>query len=124
MSHVYNILATAAKTIDKRAAERDLPQERSMAAVVTAFNAIFGKDLTESQGWQFMELLKIKRAAIGPYNQDSFVDGAAYVALASEARKAEWEATNRVAETMPYNGADYASDEAVINKTLEELQPL
>ena len=89
MSFVGNILATASATIDNRAADRDLPEERSMAATVTAFNAIFGTNLTESQGWSFMQLLKIKRSSIGPYKEDDFVDGAAYAALAAEARAAE-----------------------------------
>lgn len=106
-SHVRNILTTAADTIDKRASDRDLPQERSMAATVTAFNAIFGTNLTESQGWSFMAILKIKRSSTGLYKEDDFVDGAAYMALASEAQKSERVTTSaRMPRTTSFNGDD------------------
>ena len=79
------ILELAAQHIRDRAALRDTPEgERSMAKTVAAFNAMFGKDLTETQGWQFMELLKIARSAAGGLNPDDFQDAAAYAALAGE----------------------------------------
>lgn len=85
MNHVSHILQTADETINRRAADRDVPAERSMAATVKAFNAIHGTNLTEAQGWNFMVLLKIKRAFTGGYKEDDYVDMAAYVALTSEA---------------------------------------
>lgn len=91
MGVVRDILEIAADTIDKRAADRDLPQERSMKATVDAFNAIYGTGLIESQGWAFMQILKMVRARTGPYKQDDFVDGASYVALMAEARSNEWQ---------------------------------
>ena len=55
-----DILRKGAQHIEDRAASRDQPKgERSMARCVKAFNAMFGKDLTETEGWQFMELLKM-----------------------------------------------------------------
>jgi hypothetical protein len=84
------ILSDAAAMINKRASDRDLKEERTMASVVAAFNALFGTNLTETMGWQFMEILKIKRGSVGPYKEDDFLDGAAYVALAAEARAKEW----------------------------------
>lgn len=93
MGTVRDILEIAADTIDKRASDRDLPQERSMDATVKAFNAIFGTSLIESQGWAFMQILKMVRARTGPYKQDDFVDGASYVALMGESREAEWKQT-------------------------------
>lgn len=89
MSLASDILETAVETIDQRATDRDLPEERSMAATVQAFNAIYGTDLTEAQGWGFMVCLKMVRAKNGPYKEDDFVDAAAYCALQAEARKAE-----------------------------------
>ena len=69
-----------------RASTYDAPEgERSMGKTVAAFNALTGHDLTEQQGWQFMELLKIARSNQGAYRADCFVDGAAYAALAGEA---------------------------------------
>lgn len=81
-----DILRKGAQHIEDRAASRDIPEgERSMLRCVKAFNTMFGKDLTEVQGWQFMELLKMSRSAVGSHNPDDFEDGTAYAALAGEA---------------------------------------
>lgn len=88
------LLSDAAHTILQRGVERDTggadqPQERSMAATVAAFNAIEGTNLTERQGWAFMQTLKLVRAANtarnGRFNPDDYQDGAAYAALGAEA---------------------------------------
>jgi hypothetical protein len=89
VNHISHILQTAEQTVNQRAADRDAEQERSMAATVKAFNAIHGTTLTEAQGWNFMVLLKIKRAFTGGYKEDDHVDMAAYVALCSEAMLAQ-----------------------------------
>lgn len=87
---VGHILQSAFNTIHKRAADRDVKQERSMKATVEAFNAIHGTKLTEAQGWSFMTLLKMKRSFTGDvFRDDDFVDEAAYTALRAEARHAE-----------------------------------
>lgn len=87
---VGHILQSAFDTIHKRAADRDVKQERSMKATVEAFNAIHGTKLTEAQGWSFMTLLKMKRSFTGDvFRDDDFVDEAAYTALRAEARHAE-----------------------------------
>jgi hypothetical protein len=79
------ILQRGADHIRDRAATRDQSNgERTMNQVVKAFNAIFGTNLTEEQGWQFMVLLKIVRAANGKVNIDDYEDEAAYAALAAE----------------------------------------
>ena len=79
-------LEKAASEMGNRAETYDKPEgERSMGKTVAAFNAITGHKLTEQQGWQFMELLKIVRSNQGGYRADSFIDGAAYAALAGEA---------------------------------------
>jgi hypothetical protein len=82
-----SILKSAAECIGNRANERDDTKkgERSMAAAVAAFNALYGTNLTEVQGWMFMALLKAARARQGDLNLDDYVDGAAYFALAGEA---------------------------------------
>lgn len=89
------ILTAAASVIAARGAQRDsgtgggTPQERSMAATVAAFNAIEGTQLTERQGWAFMQVLKMVRGATtarnGLHNGDDALDGAAYAALGGEA---------------------------------------
>lgn len=82
----HGFLEQAAREMGKRAATYDKPEgERSMGKTVAAFNALTGHTLTEQEGWQFMELLKIARSNQGEYRADSFVDGAAYAALAGEA---------------------------------------
>lgn len=79
-----SILREAAQTIEDRAARRDLPAERSMARAVGAFNTLTGQDLTETQGWLFVAVLKLARATAGKHNPDDLLDAAAYVALALE----------------------------------------
>ena len=86
MGKAWDILEQAAAEMRDRAATYDAPEgERSMGKTVAAFNVITGHSLTEQQGWQFMELLKIVRSNQGGCRADSFVDGAAYAALAGEA---------------------------------------
>jgi hypothetical protein len=81
------ILEDACACIGDRAAERDVESERSMAQAVKVFNAARGYDLDEEDGWIFMVCLKIVRARAGTkVNVDDYVDGAAYMALAGEAK--------------------------------------
>jgi len=81
-----DILRRAAQLIEDRAALRDRPSgEKSMLATVAAFNLIYGTELTEVQGWHFMELLKMVRSAYGVYVADDYDDKVAYAALAAEA---------------------------------------
>lgn len=84
------ILQAAIAEMADRAATYDKPEgERSMAATVEAFKAVTGHDLTETQGWLFMALLKAVRSQQGAYRADSYVDGAAYFGLAGEAAARE-----------------------------------
>jgi hypothetical protein len=77
-------LSTAFNAIDQRGETRDCNEERSMASCVAAFNAMFDKKMSEEQGWWFMVLLKMSRSKGGKRNEDDYVDGAAYCALAGE----------------------------------------
>ena len=78
-------LRRAADLIEQRGKQRDSDTgERSMARTVGAFNAIYGTNLTETQGWHFMELLKMARSSQGAYVSDDFDDKVAYAALAAE----------------------------------------
>ena len=89
-SIIRHVLKGAYNTIHKRAADRDVKQERSMAATVGAFNAMHGTNLTEAQGWSFMTLLKMKRSFTGDvFRVDDVLDEAAYTALRAEARMME-----------------------------------
>ena len=80
-----DLLQSAYDQIGDRAAERDTETERSMYATVNAFNALYGTNLTEEQGWMFMVFLKAARAKGGRVRVDDYVDGSAYFALAGEA---------------------------------------
>ena len=83
-------LQQAAAEMADRAESRDTEDgERSMARAVEAFNSLYGHDLTETQGWQFMSVLKKARGAEGSYREDDYTDDVAYAALAAEAA---WEA--------------------------------
>lgn len=81
------ILTRGAQALQDRASSRDQPDgERSMARAVAMFNAYAGGDrrMSETDGWMFMVFLKAARAAQGKVNEDDYVDGAAYFALAGE----------------------------------------
>jgi len=89
-STAADILRQAADTIEQRGAERDQEGgERSMGRAVDAFNALFGHNLTETEGWQFMVCLKMARSAEGAYQPDDHTDQAAYSGLAAEAAAGE-----------------------------------
>lgn len=78
---------SAMKHIRDRASTYDQPQgERSMGKTVIAFNAITGRDLTESEGWLLLQVLKDVRQWQNPneYHQDSGEDCIAYAALKAE----------------------------------------
>lgn len=80
-----DLLHSACDQIGDRASERDTETERSMYSTVNAFNALYGTNLTEEQGWMFMVFLKAARAKGGNIRIDDYVDGSAYFALAGEA---------------------------------------
>lgn len=76
----------------ERGAQYDKPSgERSMGATVAAFNAITGRDLSESEGWLLLQTLKDVRQWQNPskYHHDSALDGVAYSALKAEALSEE-----------------------------------
>lgn len=80
-----DILKEASDCLVNRATERDKEDgERSMKSCVTAFNALTGKSLTETEGWVFMTVLKLARSQGGSFELDDYVDMAAYAALAGE----------------------------------------
>lgn len=83
-----DILTAAAKHIAARAKTYDKPGgERSMGQTVTAFNAITGRDLKESEGWLLMQILKdVRDRQCEDPHDDSLEDCVAYAALKAEAR--------------------------------------
>jgi hypothetical protein len=81
------ILEKAAETIRERGKTYDPngERERSMGQIVAMFNIATGHNLTEQQGWLFMQLLKIVRANMNTTpHQDSLLDLVAYSALGAE----------------------------------------
>ena len=58
--------------------------ERSMGKTMAAFNVITGSNLTEEEGWLFMEILKQVRSMQGNFKADNYEDLAAYAALRGE----------------------------------------
>jgi len=80
-----DLLISAAEIIDQRGKRRDTSKgERSMSLTVKMFNARFGAEITESQGWAFMSCLKHARMAAGKFNEDDYLDAVAYEALHAE----------------------------------------
>lgn len=84
------ILQTGMTHLADRAKQYDAPAgERSMADTVAMFNTLTKNSLSERDGWQFMELLKMVRSRQGHFKVDTYEDGAAYAALAGEAAARE-----------------------------------
>ena len=84
------LLAASQHMIDRGKTYDKESGERSMSATVNAFKAVTGIDMTETQGWLFMALLKAVRAnQRQAYHADSFEDMAAYVGLAAESKANE-----------------------------------
>lgn len=86
-----DILSAAEKHMRDRAATYDKPEgERSMAQTVAVFNAFHGTELTEAQGWHFMQILKdVRLFTRAGYHADSAEDGVAYAGLKAEAKAKE-----------------------------------
>lgn len=107
MMDAIEILQTGISCIGDRASQRDLPDgERSMGRAVKAFNAIYGHQLTECDGWQFMSILKKARASAGEHRLDDYTDDAAYCALAGESAEREAEAKRIRASARPRMAPD------------------
>lgn len=84
------LLGRAAAHMHDRASTYDAPEgERSMGKAVTAFNAITGHTLTESEGWLLLQVLKdVRLFTRSAYHADSAEDCIAYAALKAEAKGA------------------------------------
>lgn len=81
----HQILTAGLQVLEQRGRDRDQPGgERSIPAVVEAFNALTGHQLTAQQGWIFMALVKMRRSQSGAPDADHYVDGSNYFALAGE----------------------------------------
>jgi hypothetical protein len=86
-----HILNKAAQIMQDRGTQYDKPEgERSMGKTVQAFNIITGRDLSESEGWLLLQILKDVRDRQRSFaHQDSLEDCVAYAALKAEARMTE-----------------------------------
>lgn len=86
-----DLLQKAAEHMADRAATYDKPEgERSMGRAVQAFNAITGRDLSETEGWLLMQVLKdVRLFQRAGYHADSAEDCIAYAALKAEAKARE-----------------------------------
>lgn len=82
------LLGRAAALMHERGKTYDKPEgERSMGRAVAAFNAVAGRNLSESEGWMFMQQLKLVRLFTrSDYHADSAEDNIAYSALLAEAK--------------------------------------
>lgn len=85
-----DIMDAAGGHMQDRASSYDAPEgERSMSRTVQAFNAATGHSLSETDGWRFMEILKMVRSTQGDYRADNHEDATAYAALAGESAARE-----------------------------------
>ena len=80
-----HFLEAAKRHLGARAVTYDKPTgERSMERTVKAFAALTDIQLTEEQGWLFMEVLKQVRSLQGKFKADNYEDLAGYAALRGE----------------------------------------
>ena len=82
----HHFLEAAQGHLGDRASTYDKPAgERSMERTVNVFAALTDIQLTEEQGWLFMEALKQVRSLQGKFKADNYEDLAGYAALRGEA---------------------------------------
>ena len=82
----HHFLEAAKGHLGARATTYDKPTgERSMERTVKVFAALTDIQLTEEQGWIFMEALKQVRSLQGKFKADNYEDLAGYAALRGEA---------------------------------------
>jgi len=85
--NAVDFIKQAMQILEDRAKDRDTPQgERSMKRAVAIFKARTDVELSEYQGWVFMQCLKHAREAQGAYSLDDTVDDIGYAALRGECR--------------------------------------
>ena len=81
----HHFLEAAKGHLGARAATYDKPAgERSMERTIKVFAALTDIQLTEEQGWLFMEALKQVRSLQGKFKADNYEDLAGYAALRGE----------------------------------------
>lgn len=91
------VIKDAQDTIIGRGKERDLEDgERTIPRCVTAFNSVTGHKLTNTDGWLFMQILKMCRSTQGAYKYDDFRDGIGYAALRAEEARMEHEVSQKL----------------------------
>ena len=87
----HEIAEAALQHVKDRASTYDqINGERSARQTATAFNAITGENLTESDVWLLLQLLKdVRQWSKEDYHQDSAEDCIAYAALKAESLERE-----------------------------------
>jgi hypothetical protein len=83
MTERERILAEASALVMGDRQEQYGTPQVNFARIVAGWSVILGVDVTPDQAALCMAWLKIARLAQGPH-RDSYVDGAAYLALAGE----------------------------------------
>ncbi len=86
-----DFLNAAAVVQADRGKTYDSPEgERSMLRTTLAFTFITGHQLSEADGWLFMQVLKdVRQWQRADYHHDSALDSVSYAALKAEALHAE-----------------------------------
>jgi hypothetical protein len=75
-------LEEASNAMKARAALRDTPEgERTASKIANVFNSLTGRDISESEAWLFLVVLKLVRGMAGKFHADDYVDAAAYIGL-------------------------------------------
>ncbi len=105
MPTAAGILQAGIDHMADRAVSYDAPQgKRSIGMTIDMFNVLVAKKLkeplSEEDGWNFMELLKLVRSKQGEFKADSYEDRAAYAGLAAEAAYRDRVALPMIGECM------------------------
>ena len=114
------------KIMEQRAKDRnpEASEERQITATRKIYEAIQNKNTIDNDydGWMWMVALKLARAQNG-FNQDDYIDGINYLALAAESRATDVEKT--VEEGSDYFKSDLVKkythfERALISSTMFE----
>ncbi len=82
-----SVIEKAKVIVDGHANDRDLGRERSMKKIVSVFNKLTGKNLSEHDGDVFMVCLKLVRMQLDKLGEDHYVDAIGYLQMAFEAKE-------------------------------------
>jgi len=101
-----SVLQEAIDAISDRAPYRDANGKKTFELASEIFGKITGHDLDEHDACMFLASIKLARSQQGEFHVDDFVDAAAYISLAGEARAGQVRPTGKRPKVREYLSQD------------------